>query len=135
MHDVGGNASYWCWTDKEAKDVDWYDPDLDWCPLEKNMVSTSNFNFSSNFTFSSNFNGFVSSQIQNSEITMLTLNQVLTIEPGCYFNETLLDPALADEVQSQFINGPAIEPFRGIGGVNIIWQEKFQLQSLLVLVT
>ena len=59
MHDVGGNASYWCWSDKEAKDIDWYDPDLEWCPLEKNMV--------------------------------------MTIEPGCYYNDVLIDPALQDE--------------------------------------
>ena len=24
VHDVGGNASYWCWSDAEAKDIDWY---------------------------------------------------------------------------------------------------------------
>ena len=24
VHDVGGNASYWCWSDNEAKDIDWY---------------------------------------------------------------------------------------------------------------
>jgi len=23
VHDVGGNASLWCWSDAEAKDVDW----------------------------------------------------------------------------------------------------------------
>jgi len=81
VHDVGGNASYWCWSDSEAKDIDWYDPDLEWCPLEKNMV--------------------------------------LTIEPGCYYNNVLLDPALADPIQGKFMVRSEIDKYRGIGGVRV----------------
>uniref|UniRef100_A0A069DU71 Xaa-Pro dipeptidase n=1 Tax=Panstrongylus megistus TaxID=65343 RepID=A0A069DU71_9HEMI len=44
---------------------------------------------------------------------------VLTIEPGCYFIEPLLDKALADENLSKFINKDEITKYRGFGGVRI----------------
>jgi Xaa-Pro dipeptidase len=44
---------------------------------------------------------------------------VITIEPGCYFIDVLLDRALADPVHSGFINAEALAPFRNFGGVRI----------------
>ncbi|VDO49746.1 unnamed protein product [Brugia timori] len=44
---------------------------------------------------------------------------VITIEPGCYFIDTLLDAALNDSVQSKFIIKEKLNEFRGFGGVRI----------------
>ncbi|VDM98179.1 unnamed protein product [Thelazia callipaeda] len=44
---------------------------------------------------------------------------VITIEPGCYFINTLLNAALNDPVQKQFIVDQKLEEFRGFGGVRI----------------
>ncbi|PAV67432.1 hypothetical protein WR25_19480 [Diploscapter pachys] len=44
---------------------------------------------------------------------------VITIEPGCYFVDTLLDAAFADPVKSKFLVKEKIDQFRGSGGVRI----------------
>ena len=53
--------------------------------------------------------------------TVRTLEQgmVITVEPGCYFIEALLVPALEDPVRSNFFVKPALEPFRHSGGVRL----------------
>ncbi|KAG9338024.1 hypothetical protein JZ751_027187 [Albula glossodonta] len=44
---------------------------------------------------------------------------VLTVEPGIYFIDHLLDQALASSAQSCFINNAVLARFRGFGGVRI----------------
>lgn len=46
-------------------------------------------------------------------------NMVLTIEPGCYFIDFLIDRALADPELSRFIVADRINEYRGTGGVRI----------------
>ncbi|NWT11441.1 PEPD dipeptidase, partial [Vireo altiloquus] len=49
----------------------------------------------------------------------LQQGMVLTIEPGIYFIDHLLDQALRDPAQSCFINNDVLRRFRGFGGVRI----------------
>jgi Xaa-Pro dipeptidase len=49
---------------------------------------------------------------------VLQHGMVITIEPGCYFNDFLIDAALKDE-RGQFMVESVINRFRGTGGVRI----------------
>lgn len=45
--------------------------------------------------------------------------QAITIEPGCYFIDFLLNEALADPKKSEFLVKSEIDKYRGSGGVRI----------------
>ena len=44
---------------------------------------------------------------------------VVTVEPGCYFIDILLDLALKNPAQNRFLNPERLEEFRGSGGVRL----------------
>ena len=46
-------------------------------------------------------------------------NMVVTVEPGVYFVDAILEPALANAQVAQFFNIPILERFRRVGGVRI----------------
>ena len=50
---------------------------------------------------------------------VLSAGMCLTIEPGCYFIDFLIDRALADPEISRFLVADRINQFRGTGGVRI----------------
>lgn len=52
-------------------------------------------------------------------IRNLEKGMVLTIEPGVYFIDYLLDQALADPAKSKYLVNDEIQKYRGIGGVRI----------------
>jgi Xaa-Pro dipeptidase len=44
----------------------------------------------------------------------------VTIEPGVYFSESFIDPALADPTTAKFFDVPTLERYRSkVGGVRI----------------
>ncbi|KAL6511346.1 hypothetical protein OROHE_020428 [Orobanche hederae] len=44
---------------------------------------------------------------------------VITVEPGCYFVDALLLPAMESTQMSKYFNHDQISRFRGFGGVRI----------------
>lgn len=49
----------------------------------------------------------------------LEKNMVVTVEPGCYFNEFLLKPILEDPARSKYINRDVLDRYMPVGGVRI----------------
>ncbi|CAI7857404.1 unnamed protein product [Closterium sp. NIES-53] len=49
----------------------------------------------------------------------LERGMVITVEPGCYFIDSLLDPALADPAVARFLVPERLAQFRGFGGVRL----------------
>ena len=50
---------------------------------------------------------------------ILGAGMVITVEPGCYFIDPLLDMALLHEGQRTFINVSRLNEFRGFGGIRL----------------
>lgn len=46
----------------------------------------------------------------------LEKDQVITVEPGCYFIDSILDEAIVDEKIAKYFNVPVLSRFRKLGG-------------------
>jgi Xaa-Pro dipeptidase len=46
-------------------------------------------------------------------------NMVVTVEPGCYFNNFLLEPVFANESQFKYIDRQVLDRYMSVGGVRI----------------
>eukprot|EP00698_Gefionella_okellyi_P013120 TRINITY_DN3574_c0_g1_i1.p1 TRINITY_DN3574_c0_g1~~TRINITY_DN3574_c0_g1_i1.p1 ORF type:complete len:500 (-),score=106.99 TRINITY_DN3574_c0_g1_i1:15-1457(-) len=51
--------------------------------------------------------------------SVLAPNMVLTVEPGIYFIDAVLDKGLQDARQAKYLNNAVLQRFRGFGGVRI----------------
>jgi Xaa-Pro dipeptidase len=49
----------------------------------------------------------------------LEVGMVITVEPGVYFIDAVLEPALADSIKSRFLVADVVKKFRAFGGVRI----------------
>lgn len=49
----------------------------------------------------------------------LETHMVVTVEPGCYFNDFLLEPVLNDASKSKYINVDVLKQYMTVGGVRI----------------
>ncbi|KAL9227678.1 hypothetical protein vseg_003338 [Gypsophila vaccaria] len=52
-------------------------------------------------------------------VRQLEQDMVITVEPGCYFINALLNPAMQSSLTAKFFNRDAIRRFEGFGGVRI----------------
>ena len=50
---------------------------------------------------------------------VIETGMVLTVEPGCYFIDILLDRALCEPSQARFLHRERLDEFRGTGGVRL----------------
>ena len=50
---------------------------------------------------------------------VLDVGMMLTVEPGCYFIDALLDPALSNPKTAKFFDADRLRTFRGSGGVRL----------------
>ncbi len=56
--------------------------------------------------------------VHDSQTSTIDTNQVVTVEPGVYFNDYLLDQAAAS-TRSRFVVWSKVNSYRGTGGVRI----------------
>ncbi|XP_068652092.1 uncharacterized protein [Aristolochia californica] len=52
-------------------------------------------------------------------VRKLEEGMVITVEPGCYFIDAVLDPAMKNSNTAKFFNHDVIQRFKGFGGVRI----------------
>lgn len=52
-------------------------------------------------------------------LSFCDLDQVITVEPGCYFIDALLTKTRDDPISSKFFNWQEVEKYKSFGGVRI----------------